>query len=593
MRQRLRPAAGVVAGVGATLVALAFLGLAHMVQSSVPFPPAGIAQRVVQIMPGPLAVGAIELLGKWALRLFIIGVGIATIALGAVLGRWVANRPPLAAWVSGGALTLLALAGWQPGPGASFLTYAVLCAVAAILWVLQLEAALRRLRAASPVPAARPPRAAVPPGGSAGDAASATEAASGAAVGATGATTGAGVSAGETAPEAVLAGDSAGDTAGMAAPAGEVEGEARAAAAQFARSRRELLLAAAGSGGLLLAGLVVRRVTGGLGDNGGGPLARPAGAAPVSAVAVPAEPATERATFAGIEGLVPELTPNRLHYTVDESIIDPDIDTADWRLRIDGLVGGPVELTYEQLLSMAATEQIVTLVCISNYIGGELVGTAKWTGVPLAEVLARAGGVKPGAVRVAFHAVGGYTDSLPLDKAMDRATVVAYGMNGVALPRAHGYPARIIAPGIYGMKNVKWLERIEVVDYDFKGYWQAGSGWDNIAEIRTGSRIDLPAGSVAVAGGELDVAGVAWAGERGIDRVEVSADGGKTWQPAILRRPLARAAWRQWRARLPRPAGDATILVRAVDGTGAIQTASSAPPYPSGATGYDELQVKA
>jgi DMSO/TMAO reductase YedYZ molybdopterin-dependent catalytic subunit len=572
------------------MVALAFLGLAHMVQSSVPFPPAGIAQRVVQIMPGPLAVGAIELLGKWALRLFIIGVGIATIALGAVLGRWVANRPPLAAWVSGGALTLLALAGWQPGPGASFLTYAVLCAVAAILWVLQLEAALRRLRAASPVPAARPPRAAVPPGGSAGDAASATEAASGAAVGATGATAGAGVSAGETAPEAVLAGD----TAGTAAPAGEAEGEARAAAAaQFARSRRELLLAAAGSGGLLLAGLVVRRVTGGLGDNGGGPLARPAGAAPVSAIAVPAEPAAERAAFAGIEGLVPELTPNRLHYTVDESIIDPDIDTADWRLRIDGLVGGPVELTYEQLLSMAATEQIVTLVCISNYIGGELVGTAKWTGVPLAEVLARAGGVKPGAVRVAFHAVGGYTDSLPLDKAMDRATVVAYGMNGVALPRAHGYPARIIAPGIYGMKNVKWLERIEVVDYDFKGYWQAGSGWDNIAEIRTGSRIDLPAGSVAVAGGELDVAGVAWAGERGIDRVEVSADGGKTWQPAILRRPLARAAWRQWRARLPRPAGDATILVRAVEGTGAIQTASSAPPYPSGATGYDELQVKA
>jgi DMSO/TMAO reductase YedYZ molybdopterin-dependent catalytic subunit len=584
---------GVAAGVGATLVALAFLGLAHMVQSSVPFPPAGVAQRVVQIMPGPLAVGAIELLGKWALRLFIIGVGIATIALGAALGRWVANRPPLTAWVAGGALALLALAGWQPGPGASFLTYAVLCAVAAIIWVLQLEAALRRLRAASPVPVARPPRAAVPPGGTAGGAASATEAASGAAVGATGATTGAGVSAGETAPEAVLAGDSAGDTAGMAAPAGEVEGEARAAAAQFARSRRELLLAAAGSGGLLLAGLVVRRVTGGLGDNGGGPLARPAGAAPVSAVAVPAEPATERATFAGIEGLVPELTPNRLHYTVDESIIDPDIDVADWRLRIDGLVGGPVELTYDQLLSMAATEQIVTLVCISNYVGGELVGTAKWTGVPLAEVLARAGGVKPGAVRVAFHAVGGYTDSLPLAKAMDPATVVAYGMNGVALPRAHGYPARIIAPGIYGMKNVKWLERIEVVDYDFKGYWQAGSGWDNIAEIRTGSRIDLPAGGVAVAGGELDVAGMAWAGERGIDRVEVSVDGGRTWQPAILRRPLARAAWRQWRARLPRPAGDATVLVRAVDGTGAIQTASSAPPYPSGATGYDELQVKA
>jgi RNA polymerase sigma-70 factor (ECF subfamily) len=151
---------------------------------------------------------------------------------------------------------------------------------------------------------------------------------------------------------------------------------------------------------------------------------------------------------------------------------------------------------------------------------------------------------------VVFHAVGGYSDSLPVAKALDPATVVAYGMNGRSLPRAHGFPARIIAPGIYGMKNVKWLERIEVVDYDYEGYWQRSDGWDNIAEIKTASRIDVPAELTSLGPGGV-VAGLAWAGDRGIRRVEVSLDGGATWVPATLRRELARAAWRQWRLPLP------------------------------------------
>jgi DMSO/TMAO reductase YedYZ molybdopterin-dependent catalytic subunit len=176
-------------------------------------------------------------------------------------------------------------------------------------------------------------------------------------------------------------------------------------------------------------------------------------------------------------------------------------------------------------------------------------------------------------------------------KALDPATVVAYGMNGNSLPRAHGFPARIIAPGIYGMKNVKWLERIEVVDYDYEGYWQRSDGWDNIAEIKTASRIDVPAELTALGPGGV-VAGLAWAGNRGIRRVEVSFDGGASWVPATLRRQLARAAWRQWR--LPAPAGvqgRRTLKVRAVDGRGDLQTATEAPPHPSGASGYHRVDV--
>jgi hypothetical protein len=152
MERPLRPSAGLVAGLGATVVALAFLGLAHIVQASVPFPPAGIAQRAVQAMPGSLAVGAIELLGHWALRLFVIGVGIATLALGAVLGRWVADRGPTAVWIASGLLGVLALAGFQAGPGVDFITYAVLCAIAALLWGIQVRGSLTRLRAPIPAP---------------------------------------------------------------------------------------------------------------------------------------------------------------------------------------------------------------------------------------------------------------------------------------------------------------------------------------------------------------------------------------------------------------------------------------------------------
>ncbi len=516
----LRASEAFTAGVAAMLPPTALLGVAHLVQANMPFPALGLAQRVVELIPGSVAVFFIERLGHWALRLFATGFTIGSVLAGGVAGILVARQAPSrrlpAAAAAAALLAAIALAGYRAGPGApSLTTYAVLVVLAGVVFALMLRRSLERLE-----------RDRVPP-----------------------------------------------------------------PAHGLGRTRREVLRAGAGAAGLLAAGLVVRALSGGgLGDRGGRPLTRPAGAVPVEPAALPPD-APEDAPFRSIQGLSPEITSNHRHYVVDESIIDPDVDPGSWKLRIDGLVGTPITLTYNQLLSLPAIEQYVTMQCISNEVGGNLVGTAKWTGVPLRALLERAGGVSDPAVRVAFHAVGGYTDSLPVAKAMDGETVVAYGMNGQTLPRAHGYPVRIIAPGIYGMKSVKWLQRIEVVDYDYKGYWQRDAGWDNTAVIKTASRIDVPEDLGSVKGGTV-VAGVAWAGDRGIDRVEVSLDSGRSWMAAILRRQLARTTWRQWRLPWrPTTSGRTVVQVRAIDGQGKVQTADEAPPHPSGSSGYDQIQV--
>jgi DMSO/TMAO reductase YedYZ molybdopterin-dependent catalytic subunit len=516
MERRLRTSESLVAGVSAMLVATAVLGLAYLVQPSFPFPPLGLAQRLLRLVPGPVAVFFIDHLGHWALRLFAVGFTVGSILAGGVAGVLVARRPAptraRAAWLAGGLLAAAALPGYGAQPGApSLLVYGAVVGAAGVVYASVLRGALARLER-DPAPA-----------------------------------TGLGP------------------------------------------TRRELLRAMVGAGALLATGLVIRRLSGGFGDPGGRPLARPAGAPPIRAVTPP--PDRDAAAFLAIRDLTPEVTSNRRHYVVDNSIIDPNVDERSWGLQVGGLVDRAVELGYDELLDMPGVEQYVTLQCISNVVGGDLVGTAKWTGVPLRAVLKRAGGVSPRAVRVAFHAVGGYSDSLPVAKALDPTTMVAYGMNDRSLPRAHGYPARIIVPGIYGMKNVKWLQRIDVVDYDYLGYWQRSDGWDNIAEIKTASRIDVP-GEMSVVHAETVVAGVAWAGDRGIRRVEVSADDGRTWTRAVLRRQLAPAAWRQWR--LPwRPSGSGRVVlrVRAVDGRGDLQIAQRQPPHPSGSSGYDQVDV--
>jgi DMSO/TMAO reductase YedYZ molybdopterin-dependent catalytic subunit len=303
----------------------------------------------------------------------------------------------------------------------------------------------------------------------------------------------------------------------------------------------------------------------------------------VATVVRTVEPARPAPAFA-VPGLASLVTPIDDFYTVDEEIVDPIVDASEWRLRVDGAVDSPFELTYDELLALPQVEQYATLECISNPVGGDLISTARWTGVPVAALLERAG-VRDGAVEVVSRAIGGYSDSLPIGDAIRPVTIVAVGMNGRVLPRAHGYPARLLAPGYFGMKQPKWLEHLEVVTAPYQGYWEQ-RGWVKAAIVRTMSRVD---GSGEVAGGTF-VAGVAFAGDRGIARVEVSLDDGATWTDAELERPLSGLTWRRWR--LPfEPGTDPTVVVRATDGDGVVQPAEYTDPHPSGATGLDRVTL--
>ena len=294
-------------------------------------------------------------------------------------------------------------------------------------------------------------------------------------------------------------------------------------------------------------------------------------------------PAPGDSAFAHIPGLSPRVTPTADHYVVDEELFDPQIDPKTWRLRVFGLVDTELSLTYDQLLGMPAVEQYFTLECISNQVGGDLMSTAKWTGIPLRLILEKAG-VTGGALEVVSRAVGGYSDSLPMSDALRPGTLVAVGMNGMALPRAHGFPARILAPGHYGMKQPKWLESLEVVDQPYQGYWER-RGWSKTAIVKTTARTDTTGAHAA----PYTLAGVAFAGDRGISKVEVSIDQGGTWKEADLESGLSAFTWRRWRLPLTPASGTVVALVRATDGDGVLQSPAVADTYPSGATGYQEI----
>lgn len=294
--------------------------------------------------------------------------------------------------------------------------------------------------------------------------------------------------------------------------------------------------------------------------------------------------------FGGIEGLTTEVTSNADHYVVDEEILDPILDPLEWTLTIGGSVDSPIRLTYDELLKMEAEERYQTLMCISNEIGGDLISTAKWTGIPLKAILDRAG-VDSAAVEVVFRAAGGYSDSLPLDHAMDETTLIAIGMNGHVLPRAHGFPARLLSLGTYGYKNPKWLTEIEVVEKPYQGFWQQ-RGWDKEGKVQTMSRIDVPEGGGV--GDSVTIAGIAFAADRGITKVEVSTDGGRSWDQARIKTPLSDVSWRLWALEWEPPSeGDYELVVRAYDGDGAVQISRHADPFPRGATGYDTVFVDA
>ncbi len=294
------------------------------------------------------------------------------------------------------------------------------------------------------------------------------------------------------------------------------------------------------------------------------------------------------ASFA-VDGLVPVVVPNDQFYRIDTALVVPRPDPHTWTLTIDGMVERELVLTMADLLAMPLHEQYTTLSCVSNEVGGSLVGNAKWTGVRLVDLLERVG-VQPGADQLVSHSVDGWNCGFPTELAFDgRDPLVAVGMNGELLPPAHGFPARLVVPGLYGyVSATKWLERIELATWDgFDGYW-VPRGWSKEGPIKTQSRIDVPKRGADVAGAPTVLAGVAWAPLKGVERVEVRIGDGP-WEVAALSSPLSDKSWVQWRHEVALEPGRWTATVRATDGTGYTQTDEVAPPAPDGATGWHSV----
>ena len=293
-----------------------------------------------------------------------------------------------------------------------------------------------------------------------------------------------------------------------------------------------------------------------------------------------------------VEGLSPLVTPNSDFYRIDTAFLTPQVDPSGWTLKIRGEVDNPFELTFDELLEMATHEAPVTLTCVSNEVGGDLIGNAVWTGVPLVDLLDRAG-VRPTGTQVVGRSVDGFTAGFPTDLAYDgREAMVAVGMNGEPLPIPHGFPARLVVAGVYGyVSATKWLDAIELTDFDsVDGYW-IPRGWSKLGPIKTQSRVDVPRDRTTITAGMVPVAGVAWAQSRGIERVEVQIDDGP-WVDADLGDELSINTWRQWLLPWNATPGRHEIRVRATDSTGMVQPMEHQPPRPDGATGYHQVTVQ-
>jgi DMSO/TMAO reductase YedYZ molybdopterin-dependent catalytic subunit len=328
-----------------------------------------------------------------------------------------------------------------------------------------------------------------------------------------------------------------------------------------------------------------------------------------AALAVPAVALLRRlnaaATFS-YDGLaysgpgIQPIAPNDKFYTVTKNVVDPNVDRGVWRLDVNGLVDRPTQYDYARLAALPALEQESTLMCISNRIGAGLFSNAVWRGVPMADLLEEAG-VRPGAVEVLLRGADGFTDTFAIEKALDPTTLVVYEMNGDPLPERHGYPVRIVVPGLYGEKNVKWITGIEVVDHDAKGFYEQ-QGWGPNFTVPTRSdffspKVDdsrqgfLLRDTVPV-GEPIELRGRAFAGDRGVRAVEISTDDGESWQPVRIDYPGTRLTWTFWSFRWrPEEPGEFFLVSRATDGDGVVQPPDKRGIVPQGATGYHRVRA--
>jgi DMSO/TMAO reductase YedYZ molybdopterin-dependent catalytic subunit len=549
-----------IAGVVGAVVALGISELVHGLYASVPSILVSIAQRIVELTPGKLVTAGIELLGKADIPTLIATVLIGTVAITFFLGNLAVRHPSLA--LAGVAvLAAIAAAAALADPFVATVPTVITIAGALLAGAAVTELLLRAagLRA--------------------------------------------------TVEEPTLAGEPG------SAPSPVMRSREAGSEGRISVGRGDFLLL---SGGAAVAGLAAAGVGRLLGGRTPESAAKPkklnlheapdkkqpagkgqqeeaqksAGKA-VTHETLPQPPADASIDVPGMPKLI---TPASTFYLIDTALSSPRIDVNDWTLSVKGAVDNPVDFSYKDLLGMSTREADITLSCVSNPVGGGLVSNGRWTGVLLSDVLEEAGMSRDKITNASRQLVGrsvdGFTTGFKTDIALDgRNALVAFGLNGSELPIKHGYPVRLVIPGLYGyVSATKWLTEIELTNWNFDAYWIQRT-WTKEGPVKTQSRIDTVNDGDNLSPGKNPIGGIAWAPHRGIEKVEVSTDGGETWNTAHLAKQLAEDTWRQyvydWNAR----PGDYTIQVRATDGNGETQTASKAPPHPSGATGYHTIDV--
>jgi len=532
-----------VAGAVGMVVAFGIVELVHGLYQPVPSVLLAVAQRVIEFTPGEFATSAVETLGKADIPVLITATTLLTLALAGFLA-YLSLRSQFLALAGVVVLAVVALAAsfTEPSvvPVPTVLTIVGALCVGSVVASFLLSAS--GLRASEPVSQQEPT----------------TEAE------------------GEPSTAGVRSKD-AHSKRGIAVP------------------RRNFLLL---SGGAAVAGLAAAgagRLLGG-GDaqqaSTAAPLDLPGSAASVPETLPPPLPEAS----IDVPGMPPVITPAEDFYLIDTAITPPRINVESWTLKVMGEVDNPIELSYNDLISLPTRESDVTLSCISNEVGGSLVSNGRWTGVLLSDVLAEAGvssdKISQASEQLVGRSADGWTAGFQTDIALDgREALVAFGLNGSELPLDHGYPVRLVVPGLYGyVSATKWLTEIELTDWDFDAYWIQRS-WAKEGPIQTQSRIDTVGDDDNLSAGTVQIGGVAWAPHRGIDRVEVSTDDGETWNDAQLAAQLALDTWRLYVYDWPAEPGEHTLKVRATDGEGETQTEEETAPHPTGATGYHTVKV--
>jgi DMSO/TMAO reductase YedYZ molybdopterin-dependent catalytic subunit len=550
-------------------------------------PVAAVGGLAIDNTPPPVKNFAIATFGSNDKKALVVGMLVVLAVLAAILGV-AAMRRLSYGYIGLAIFAVIGLAGALTRPGASILDAAptLIGALAGAYILSRLVRAAHR-RAGGPVPAQAAPAQAAHPA-EAADAAGAADAGEAAAAGEPAADT----PAGQTRPPAArergpLDWAPAGPVPAEPSPAGAGTGSGAGAAGRLpgaAEPGRRGFLAVSG----------VALAAGGIGALAGRALSERSNVSAAQAAIRfprPAHPAPPLppGTHPDVTGLTPFISPNNAFYRVDTALILPEVAPKTWSLRIHGMVDREITLSFDELLRRPLIEDYITLCCVSNPVGGPYIGNAKWLGASLASLL-RMARVQAGADQLLCTSTDGFTSGTPIATVMDgRDALLAVAMNGTALPVAHGFPARMVVPGLYGyVSATKWVTDIEVTTFAAAhAYWTV-RGWSQQAPIKTESRIDVPNGPVSR--GKTPVAGVAWAQHKGIDAVHVRVDRGP-WEQATLAAVPGIDTWRQWVWEWDATPGTHTIEARATDRTGYTQTAVQAPPEPNGASGYPSVTV--